>query len=95
MNAIDRMFGEGEILDDPDRSDREPPAPTDPGITSNDDVIPCPYCGTENSLFLEPSSESSAQEFDEECPECGQTYTVSVVYEPSGGVRVHADRLPG
>ncbi|HUP00900.1 MAG TPA: CPXCG motif-containing cysteine-rich protein [Gemmatimonadota bacterium] len=95
MNAIDRYPGEDEILDDPDRSDRESPAPTDPGITTNDDVIPCPYCGSENSLFLEPSMESSEQEFEEVCRECGQTYVLSIVYDPSGQVRIHADRLPG
>lgn len=83
-----------EIPFEPDATDLEIPAPTEPGMVTNDDIVPCPYCGTDNSLFLEPPVESGTQEFEEECRQCGRTYFLRIEGVPGGRVRIHAERLP-
>ena len=68
------------------------PAPMPPGRTTGDSTFPCPYCGEENDLFLEPDPDRPVQEFAEECETCGRTYAVTVVYDDLGEPRVHAER---
>ncbi|HUP20278.1 MAG TPA: CPXCG motif-containing cysteine-rich protein [Gemmatimonadota bacterium] len=80
------------LADDPDESDRGGPAPTDPGITTTDDTIPCPYCGEPIDLFLEPLGDTPKQEFVEECPACSRDVEITVEYDSAGTPHVHAGR---
>ncbi|MBA3583764.1 MAG: CPXCG motif-containing cysteine-rich protein [Gemmatimonadetes bacterium] len=88
------MADEDPEIREPDATELAIPSPTEPGMVTHDDTIPCPYCGTENSLFLEPSSDSSEQEYVEECRQCGYSYAIREVYEASGEPRIHAEQLP-
>jgi hypothetical protein len=83
---------EPAFLDDPDRTDRPGPAPTDPGIQSLGDTLLCPWCGEEQDLFLEPSGEVSKEEFVEECPACTRDFEVRVDYDNAGAPHVSARR---
>jgi cysteine-rich CPXCG protein len=87
-------LGEEEpaFLDDPDRSDRPGPAPTDPGIQTIGETIVCPWCGEEQDLFLEPSGEASKEEFVEECRACHRDFEVRVEYDQAGAPHVSAQR---
>ena len=81
------------LADDPDRSGRDGPAPTDPGITTTDDTLPCPYCGQPVDLFLEPSPQGGVEEFVEECPACCRELEVRVDYDNAGTPHISARRL--
>jgi cysteine-rich CPXCG protein len=83
------------FLDDPDRSDRPGPAPTEPGIQSLGDTVLCPWCGEELDLFLEPSGEASVEEFVEECPACTRDFEVRVEYDNAGAPHVSVRREGG
>src|SRR5688500_2868832 len=86
---------EEAFLDDPDRSGRSGPAPTDPGIQAIGDTLLCPWCGEELDLFLEPSGEASREEFVEECPTCTRDFEVRVEYDNAGAPHVSAQRTGG
>ncbi len=79
------------LADDPEDEDLAP-APTDPGITTTDDTIPCPYCGEPVDLFLEPSGQRTKEEFVEECPACSRDIEVTVEYDDAGTPHIHAGR---
>lgn len=80
------------VLDDPDASDLAEPAATDPGRTTSDPEIVCPFCGEPMELFLEPSGETTRQEFVEECPACSRDFEVSVEYDAAGDPQIHINR---
>lgn len=65
---------------------------TVPGQTVTGDLIQCPWCGTGNDIYLEPSDQTSVSEFVEECVECGRDFELTAEFEPSGIVRLHATR---
>ena len=89
---VETEYPDPVFLDDPDRSGREGPAATDPGIETVGETIVCPWCGTEQDLFLEPSGEASREEFVEKCPGCTREFEVRVGYDDAGTPHVHADR---
>lgn len=68
------------------------PAPTDPGRVTTESTIPCPFCSEPVDLFLEPSTETSTQEFVEECPACSHDFEVRVERDTSGTPTIHARR---
>ena|SRR5687767_11065849 len=78
--------------DDPDHSGRPGLAPTDPGIQTVGDSVPCPWCGEEADLFLEPPGDTSKEEFVEECPACTRDFEVRVEYDENGEPHVSAQR---
>jgi hypothetical protein len=80
------------MLDDPDRSDLEGLAATDPGITKTGEKVECPWCGAEQELFLEPSGQTSKEEFIEECWACTRDFEVIVEYDASGTPHVRTER---
>ena len=89
---VETEYPDPEFLDDPDRSGLEGPAGTDPGIQTVGETILCPWCGTEQDLFLEPSGETSREEFVEECPGCTRDFEVRVDYDSAGTPHVYAQR---
>ena len=62
---MDRDESRGQP-DDPDAG----PAPTLPGQTFEGSLIRCPWCGTEQDLYLEPPADRPEQEYFEECSAC-------------------------
>jgi hypothetical protein len=88
-------YPDPEFIDDPDRSERDGPAPTDPGIQTIGSEVVCPWCGAEQDLFLEPSGQSSVEEFVEECAECCRDFEVRVEYDAAGTPHVSARRDEG
>jgi hypothetical protein len=94
-DPVEEAYPDPQILDDPDRSGREGPAATDPGIQTTGDEILCPWCGARQDLFLEPSGQSSVEEFVEECAECCRDFEVRVEYDPDGTPHVSTRRSEG
>lgn len=80
------------VLDDPDTGDLPAPAATDPGRTTSDSTVLCPFCGESVDLFLEPSGETGRQDFVEECQACSRDFEVSVEYDHAGTPHIHTDR---
>lgn len=80
------------VIDDPDASDLESPAATDPGRTTSDSTVTCPFCGERMELFLEPGGDRGRQEFVEECQACSRDFEVSVEYDDAGTPRIHTNR---
>lgn len=80
------------VLDDPDGSDLPAPAATDPGRTTSDSTVMCPFCGEPMELFLEPTGEAARQEFVEECQACSRDFEVTVEYDDAGTPHIHTDR---
>lgn len=88
----DRDEEPAELVDDPDAGERAEPAPADPGRTTTESTVPCPFCGEPVDLFLEPSTETSVQEFVEECPACSRDFEVKVRRDAAGVPHVEARR---
>ena len=81
-----------DVVDEVTDDDLPAPAPTAPGRTTDRSTFPCPYCGEENRLFLEPDPDRGAQEYVEECETCGRTYALTVDYDAAGQPSIHAER---
>ena len=81
-----------DLVDEIEVHDLSHPAPVPPGWTTADSTFPCPYCGEENDLFLEPDPSRPDQEFVEECETCGRTYTVTVEYDHLGEPSIQVER---
>lgn len=74
--------------DDPDAG----PAPTLPGQTFVDSLVRCPWCGTDQDLFLEPPVDRPEQEFVEECRTCGKDFRVAIDWQDDGSPLIRVDR---
>lgn len=81
-----------DVVDEVEDDELNFPAPIPPAPPTVDSTFPCPYCGEENDLFLEPDPDRPVQEFDEECETCGRTYTVTVEYDDLGEPSIQVER---
>ena len=92
IDPYDEDFEPRDLVDEMADDELGQPAPVAPGQTTRDSIFPCPYCGEENDLFLEPDPDRPVQEFAEECEACGRTYAVTVEYNDLGEPSIHAER---
>lgn len=91
--ARDESRGDPEApLDDPDAGEFPAAAATDPGNTTTDSTVACPFCGEPTELFLEPGGDRGKQEFVEECPACSRDFEVEVDWDDAGVPHIHTDR---
>lgn len=77
---------------EPEGREGEKPASTAPAQTSPDASITCPWCGTAQEMFLEPSTVAGEQEFVEGCRECGREYEATIETTETGETRVDVRR---
>jgi hypothetical protein len=89
METDDRNGGpEDTGPDDPEAG----PAATQPGQFFQDSLVTCPWCGTQQDLFLEPPVDRPEQEYYEECSTCGEDFRVAIDWLADGSPRIRIDR---
>lgn len=64
--------------------------PLGDGTADTAGLVFCPYCGEENTIFLDPGS-GDRQEYFEDCQVCCRPWRVSVRYDAAGAATVHVE----
>jgi hypothetical protein len=78
--------------EDADSPELDEEFPLGDGTADTDGAAPCPYCGEENELALDPGGGSS-QDYVEDCHVCCQPWRVHVEYDSNGQAHVSLSPL--
>lgn len=64
--------------------------PLGDGTADTVGFVVCPYCGEQNSIFLDPGS-GGRQDYVEDCQVCCRPWRVSVRYDAAGSASVRIE----
>lgn len=79
-----------DFHNDDSHDDLEDEFPLGDGTADTAGFVVCPYCGEENTIFLDPGS-GDHQDYVEDCQVCCRPWRVSVRYSSSGTASVRVE----